>query len=117
MPIGEPALLDQLEDHVERHQLGQRGRIAQVVGGALIDDAARVGVDHQHGVPAVHLRMGRRGQRIDRNRQRNRCNAKAAPWPAPLSWQRHSLYPTHERRPDRVVATRRLDEVPCRPSP
>ena len=58
--VGEAALLDQLEHEIERHQLGERGRIAQVVGGALVEDAAGVGVDDQHGVPAVHLRMGRR---------------------------------------------------------
>ena len=70
--VAEPALLDQLEQQIERHQLGERGREAQLVGGALVEHAAGIGVDHQHGVPARDLRLGRRQQALSRERQRQR---------------------------------------------
>ena len=81
--VAEPALLDRLEDQVQRHQLGERGREPQLVGGDLVQHAARVGVDHEHRMPACNLRVGRRqqapGARTPAPRQQCRADAQGDP--------------------------------------
>ena len=47
-----------LEQHVERHDLGERGRMARAVRGRLVQDRAGLGVDHDRGVGRVVARGG-----------------------------------------------------------
>ena len=48
--VVEPPELDQLERHVERHHLGERGRIARLVAGLIVQHGTRIGVDRHGGV-------------------------------------------------------------------
>jgi hypothetical protein len=45
--------LQSLKEHIERHDLGERGGVPRGVGIAGIEDGARIGVDHD-------VRIGRR---------------------------------------------------------
>jgi hypothetical protein len=44
------AALECVEQHVECHDLGQRGRIARLVGMPVVEDLLRVGIDDDRGV-------------------------------------------------------------------
>ena len=66
--------LELLEQHVERHHLGDRRRIAVLVRVALVEHLARLGVDHDARIGARHLRRLRRR----RVRGRGRENRTAA---------------------------------------
>ena len=55
--VAQPALLDEFEGDVERHHLGERGRMAQLVGGARMQVMSGVGVYNQH--RALGSRHGR----------------------------------------------------------
>ena len=63
----QPAGRQRLERQVERHDLGDRRRIARRVGPHLVEDLARRGVHHDRGIarlvgrhPQVRRRQGRR---------------------------------------------------------
>ena len=99
--VAEPALLDELEGHVDGHHLGQRGRMARLVGGALVQDAAGVGVDR----PARRSSWPRRGLRPpQRQRRGGQCrnesrNATPKPWPTASILNGHSLSVQRRRAP------------------
>ena len=90
--IAEPALLDELEGEVDGHHLGERGRMARLVGRALVQDAAGIAVDHQHGAfPGGGVAVAGR-QHGDACKHRDHGHkATPTPWPAASILSGHSL--------------------------
>ena len=73
---GQAAGLQLLEDDVDRHHLGERGRIPEGAGIALQQGLAGGGIDHHVG--AGHDRPGRRGHRGDLGPGGGRAKAEEA---------------------------------------
>jgi hypothetical protein len=73
----EPPLLQKLEQQIERHQLGERGRVAQLVGAALIECSARIGIHGQNRPPGDLL--GPSEQRLQRKDRSQSGSAEPAP--------------------------------------
>ena len=101
--VAEPALLDQLEGQVDGHHLGERGGVARLVGGALVQHAAGVGIDDQHGALGLAAACAARATAAAGPHRRPRASRDATPTPRP----RHSILNRHS------LSVQRRRPCPC----